>query len=167
MNLEAIRKGELVLLDANIVIYAIMNASEQCRKLLRRCATGDVHGMIGSQQLAEVIHRLMLAEARENGWITGGNPARQLAEQPDRIRLLSRYEDAVKGLIASGIKIEPTQREDFLQAMNVQRQTGLMTNDALMAAVAERLRIETIATADKALKNVRRLIIYQPDDLNL
>lgn len=167
MNLDAIRKGELVLLDANIVIYAIMNSSEQCRRLLKRCASGELHGIIGAQQLAEVVHRLMLAEARENGWITGGNPARQLGEQPDRIRLLSRYEDAVKGLIATGIKIEPVRREDFLQAMNIQRQAGLMTNDALMAAVAERLRIEAIASADKILRNVRKLIIYQPDDLNL
>jgi predicted nucleic acid-binding protein len=167
MNLAAIRKGDLVLLDANIIIYAITNSSAQCRTLLTRCATGDVQGIIGGQQLAEVVHRLMLAEARENGWITGGNPARQLAGQPERIRRLSRYEDAVKGLIATGVRVEPVQREDFFQAMSIQRQAGLMTNDALMAAVADRLRVEAIASADKTLTNVRGLVIYQPDDLNL
>ncbi len=166
MNLSEIPEGEVVLLDANVVIYAVMNVSGQCRELLRRCATEELQGVIGSQQLAEVVHRLMLAEARENGWIAGSNPARQLAGQPERIRRLTRYEEAVKGFMVAGIRLDPVLREDFLQALSIQQQAGLMTNDALMAAVADRLRIVTVASADKSLKSVGRLKVYEPDDLS-
>jgi predicted nucleic acid-binding protein len=167
MNLDAIKKGEMVLLDANIVIYAITNSSDQCRRLLKRCAGMEVQGVIGSLQMAQVIHKLMLIEARENGWIGSGKPSRQLDAQPDRIRLLSRYEDAAKNLVASGIRIEIVQREDFLISLAVQRQTGLMVNDAVLAAIAERLRIEAVASTGSTLGKVRRLILYQPDDVNV
>ncbi len=166
MNLLEIPKGEVVLLDADIVIYAVMNSSAQCRELLRRCAAAEAQGIIASQQLAEVIHRLMLVEARENGWITAPNPARHLAGQQERIRRLTRYEEAVKGFMATGVKLEPVLREDFLQALSIQRQVGLMTNDALMAAVADRLRIVAVASADRALKSVARLTVYEPGDLS-
>jgi hypothetical protein len=36
---------------------------------------------------------------------------------------------------------------------------------ALLVAVAERLRIQAIASADKVLGAVRGMILYSPDDL--
>lgn len=165
MNLRQIPKGEVVLLDANIVIYASRGASEQCDQLLRRCAEREISCLIPSTQFAEVMHRLMVAEARDNGWITGPNPAKQLTERPDRIRALYRYEQAMRNLLGIGVVLEPTQREDFITAMSVQRQTGLMTNDALLVACTERMRIQAIASADQRLSSVRGVMLYSPDDL--
>ena len=107
----------------------------------------------------------MIAEARDNGWVSGSNPAKQLSEHPDRIRALYRYEQAMRSLLGLGVALEPVSREDLLTAMAMQRQNGLMTNDAILIACAERLRIQAIASADQQLANVRGIILYSPDDI--
>ncbi len=50
--------------------------------------------------------------------------------------------------------------------MRIQREFGLMTNDALFIAVAERLRVKSIASADKGLSKVSGFLIYSPDDVH-
>lgn len=165
MTLAQVPKGDILLIDANIFIYAALGKSRQCERLVERCAAGEVFATITSHILAEVTHRLMMAEARENGWIGRSNPARNLAEQPERIKTLSRYENSVKSLLAMGMRFEPVEKGDFIAALRVQREWGLLTNDALFIAVAERLRIQAIASADKTFAQVRGLILYSPDDL--
>ncbi|MFH0991728.1 MAG: type II toxin-antitoxin system VapC family toxin [bacterium] len=165
MNLNEIKKSDIVLLDANVLVYGVLHRSEQCTKLLRRCAERDVIGIVGLQQLAEVMHRLMMVEARDNAWTTGGNPDRSLSERPDRVRLMNRYSDIVKGLLASGFKFESLVAEDFPAALRLQREYGLLTNDALFIAIADRLRIQAIASADRQLSNVRGIILYSPNDI--
>ena len=165
MNLDQIPRLDIVLVDANIFIYAVLERSQQCIRLLRRCSQGEILGVVGVQQLAEVMHRLMMIEARDNGWAPGGNPAKVLGERPDRIQALTRYADAVKGLLASGIRCDSVGREDVLSALTIQRQYGLMTNDALLMAISERLRIQAIVSADEQLRRVRGIVLYSPDDL--
>ncbi|NIQ12028.1 hypothetical protein GWO43_15075, partial [candidate division KSB1 bacterium] len=82
MNINDIPSGEATIIDANIVLYATQQASQQCKRLLLRCADDDVKGILPTHILAEIMHQLMIAEARDNGWIKGPNPARQLAEKP-------------------------------------------------------------------------------------
>jgi len=165
MNLDQIPKKDIVLIDANIILYAMRDKSAQCRRLIRRCVERDVYGVITTHILAEISHQLMLAEAYENGWISGSNPARRLAEQPERIKVLIRYEQAIKNLLATGLRLEPLEKEDFLTMLRVQRDSGLLTNDALFIACAERLRVQAIASADRQFSAVRGIILYSPDDL--
>jgi predicted nucleic acid-binding protein len=69
MNLESIQRGETIIIDANILIYAIQQESKQCKKFLMRCAGDEIPGVLPLHILAEVMHILMISEARENGWI--------------------------------------------------------------------------------------------------
>ena len=165
MILNQVQKDSIVLVDANIILYAIRNKSDQCKDIIRRCAEREVYGVITPHIIAEVMHRLMIAEARENGWIAGANPAKRLSEQPERVKMLFRYEQAVKNLLATGMRCEPVEREDILSSLRVQRESGLLTNDALLVAVSERLRIQAIASADNTFAQVRGVILYSPDDL--
>jgi predicted nucleic acid-binding protein len=165
MNLSLIKKGETVLIDANIFIYAIQQESEQCKKLLVKCAEDEITGILPAHILAEVMHILMMAEARDNGWITGPNPAKQLTEKPDRVKALFRYETLMRDLLAINLNIVSLEQGDFLAAMRIQRETGLMTNDALLVAIADRLRVQSIASADKRLHSTRGKIVYVPDDI--
>jgi predicted nucleic acid-binding protein len=165
MNLDNIRNGESVTIDANVFLYAMQQESEQCKRFLTRCAQEEIIGVLPVHILAEVTHQLMIAEARDNGWIKGSNPARQLAEQPERVRALTRYETLVRDILGIGLSIEPIEREDFITAMGVQRQSGLLTNDALLVAVGQRLRTNSIASADKTFSRVNGILLYSPDDL--
>jgi predicted nucleic acid-binding protein len=165
MNLDHIPVGEAVLVDANVIIYAIQMASGQCRRMLDRCATEDVRGVLPLHVLAEVMHRLMLAEALDYDWVRGPNPARRLAQQPERLRALHRHETAVRDLLGVGLALEPLEREDFLAALAISREAGLLTNDSLLVAVGRRLRILALASANRQFARVKGLTLYSPDDL--
>ena len=165
INLNQIPNADIVLIDANICLYAMRGVSPQCERLLSRCAKGEVVGIIPSHILAEIMHQLMIAEARDYQWIKGPNPALQLAMAPERVRALSKYEELVRDIIGTGLQIEPVVQEDFITAMAVQRQAGLLTNDALLVAVGERLRVTNIASADKAFSHVQGILLYTPEDI--
>lgn len=120
-----------------------------------------------SQQFAETTHRLMIAEAIDNNWISGPNPARKLAEKPGRVRILHRYEQALRDLLAIGVVFQPIVKEDFMVAFSIQREFGLMTNDSLLIACARRLRCRAIASSDRRFKDVKDIVVYEPDDLRV
>jgi predicted nucleic acid-binding protein len=165
MNLFQIPPEQTVIIDANIFVYANQQTSSQCIKLIERCSNNEVYGVLPVHILAEVMHVLMLEEAKELGLIKGANPARQLSENPQKIRALNRYELLIRDLLAIGLRLESLQREDFLTAMNLQKEYGLLTNDALFLAVALRLRITSVISADSSFKNIQGIIQYSPDDL--
>ncbi len=165
MNLKQIPFDQSVLLDANVLLYANQRASLQCVGLMERCARREVTGIIPAHILAEVMHGLMVAEAKDAGWVQGSQPARQLAAKPEMVKRLNRYEGYMRDLLSIGIKLEPIQREDFLTAMGLQRKYGLMTNDALLLAVGERLRVTALVSNDSGFKEARGFIQYSPDDL--
>ncbi len=166
MNLLQIPQQQPVIIDTNIFVYAAQRSSPQCIKLLEKCANGELYGIITTHILAELTHVLMLAEAKDIGLIKGSNPAKQLSENPNKIKALNRYESLIRDLLSIGLKLESLQREDFITAMTLQRQYGLLTNDALFLAVATRLRVTALVSADAIFKNVQGIILYAPDDIN-
>lgn len=166
MNLPDILHGAAIFVDANIFVYAVERRSPQCRQLLDRIDGEAVRAFSSAIVLAEVCHRRMVNEAKEAGLITGANPARLLGKKPDGIQGLSIYAQNVRDLLDSPIVFEPIRAEDFYVALELQKQHGLLTNDSLNLAVARRLGIQEIATADKSFDNVPGVIIYKPEDIS-
>jgi len=165
MKLTEIRTGEWVVIDTNILVYANQQKSIECIQLLRRCAVRDVNGIVPMPMVAELIHTLMIIEARENDWIDRANPARVLSERPELIRRLSHYEIQMREFLGIGLRLEPVQTVDILETMKIQREFGLLTNDALLLAIARRLNCAAVASADKAFELVKGFMIYKPFDL--
>ncbi len=104
MNLDDIRNGARVFLDASVLIHGIRRSSAQCRGLLIRCASGSVEGVISTVVLAEVGHRRMMEEAKAKGLI-GSNPARALGTQPELVRQLSGYAEEIRDLLGGGLAV--------------------------------------------------------------
>jgi predicted nucleic acid-binding protein len=163
--LSSIRAGAWVAIDTNILVYANQRRSPECLGFLERCASGELQGVVPVPMVAELVHALMLIEARENNWIERANPARSLAERPDLVRRLTRYEARMREFLGIGLRIEPVGAADVLEAMRVQREAGLLTNDALLLAVARRLNCEAVATADKAVAQAPGFSVFAPADL--
>lgn len=69
MTFDDLSENEQVFLDANIFIYHFGGLSTDCRNLLSRCAKGEIHGFTSHLVIAEVLHRLMIAEAVGKGHI--------------------------------------------------------------------------------------------------
>lgn len=165
MNLSKIRSGEVVAIDTNILIYANQQESLECVKLLERCACAEVSGIVPMPMVAELMHTLMLIEARENGWITRTNPSRALAEKPHFVQRLTIYEKQMHQFLGIGFRLESVTRVDVVEALSIQREFGLLTNDSLLLAVARRLNCDNIASADKAFQKLRGFSVYTPSDL--
>lgn len=165
MNINRIPKQQSVLIDTNILFYANQRSSMQCVEFLKRCASDEISGIIPIQILAEFTHILMLAEARDLGLIKGSNPAKQLSQSPNKVKALYRYEGLIRDLLSIGLRIEPLEQEDFFLAISIQRLYGLLTNDALLIAVAKRLRVTAVASADKVFEDVKEISLYKPGDI--
>ncbi len=165
MNLPDILNGATVFVDANIVIYAVEKRSPQCRQLLDRIDGEAVRAFSSGIVLAEVCHRRMLNEAKGAGLISGANPARVLATKRGGVQGLSIYAQNVRDLLDSPIAFEPIRPEDFYVALELQKQHCLLTNDSLNLAVAKRLGIQEIATADANFDATQGLIVYKPSDI--
>jgi predicted nucleic acid-binding protein len=165
MNLGQINSGELVVIDANILVYANQQKSKECVQLLNRCARGEVKAIVPMPMVAELMHTLMLIEARENGWINRPNPARVLSEKPELIQRLTNYEKQMRQFLGIGLRLESVVTVDLIEALSIQREFGLLTNDSLLVAIARRLNCDSIVTADSAFQKLKGFMVYAPEDL--
>ena len=166
MKLDTILPGSRIFVDANIIVYALGRKSAQSRSFLARCESGLIDGWITTAVLAEVGHRRMMVEAQFRGLATS-NPARALSHKRGLIRQLSIYAGEVRNLLEGGLEVDLIRPEDFLVALELQKQHGLLTNDALNLAAAQRLGLTEIATADSHFDHIAGLSVYKPDDLKI
>ena len=164
MKLDDIPDHSRVLVDANIILYALGHKSATCRAFLVRCEARAIEGLISTVTLAEIGHRRMIEEARAAG-LVGSNPARALSDQPSLIQQLRGYAEDVRDLLAGDLGVEAVRPDDFLVALELQHQHGLLTNDSLNLAIAKRLGIREIVSADKCFDNIEGMSVYKPDDL--
>jgi predicted nucleic acid-binding protein len=166
MNLDDIPAGSLCVIDTNVLLYAEQGVSAQAQRLLRRCALGELKGVLPQTVWQEVTHKLMLAEAFMKGLIASGNPAARLAEKPEVVRALSLYQAKVRALVEVGLAFEPCTMADLMVAgFSLQQRYGLLTNDAVVLAVAIRLAAEALASADKGFAGIAEVPVYSPNDL--
>lgn len=165
MKRGQIESGGLVVIDTNILVYANQQKSHECAELLGRCARGEVKGVIPMPMVAELMHTLMLIEARENGWIDRPNPSRVLSEKPEMIRRLTNYGTQMRQFLGIGLRLESVVPVDLIEALSIQREFGLLTNDSLLVAIARRLSCNLIASADKAFQKLRGFTVCAPEDL--
>jgi predicted nucleic acid-binding protein len=167
MNLDDIQNGSLCVVDTNILLYAEQGLSAQAQRLLRRCSTGELIGILPQTVWQELTHRLMLAEAMMLGEIVGPNPAKQLAKKPDVVRSLSIYKEKIEALQNLGLGFETCTRNDLLEdALALQGTYGLLTNDSVVLATALRLKAEVLVSSDVAFKRITEPVVAWPSDLN-
>ena len=108
--------------------------------------------------------RRMMQEAQSKGF-AASNPSRALSENRKVLRNLSVYDEDTRALLSGELELVPTRAEDFLEALLLQKLHSLLTIDSINLAVARRLGLTEMATADKSFDNVQGLIAYKPDDL--
>ena len=161
-----IPSGSVCVLDTNVLLYAHQNASPAASRVLRRCASADIIGILPSAVWEELCHRLMVAEAVATGRISGPNPARRLAKHPEIVRGLAAYRERIAELSAMGLRYEPVTREDVLTgAIDLQKRHGLLTNDSIIVACAMRLGADYMVTSDSGLASLTAVRIAFLDDV--
>ncbi|HVW20834.1 MAG TPA: hypothetical protein VHC86_06430 [Opitutaceae bacterium] len=60
---------------------------------------------------------------------------------------------------------EAVQREDLVLGLDLQRRHGLLTNDSLDLAPADRLGIRDVATAERNFDGIEELRVHRASDV--
>ena len=164
MTVTQIPDGTRVFLDSNVLVHAIARRSVQCCALLDRCSREEVCGLICTEVIHEITHKLMLVEAANNGLIAEER-ASLLSGKPDTVRSLRWYWEEVTGLLDSAVLALQYEPPDLEMAQRIRERYGLMTRDSLMVSAMMRYRITSLATNDRVFERVGGIQVYRPMDL--
>jgi len=168
MNLDDIPTGSLCVVDTNVLIYAEQGISVQAQRLLERCAKGELSVTLPQSVWQELTHKLMLAEAMMKGVVSGSGLAAKLAAKHDAVSKLSIYQASVLALMLLCVGFDPCTRAVLTDTVfSVQSRYGLLTNDAMVVAVALRLNADALVSSDRAFERVQEIRLHAPNDLRL
>ncbi len=156
--------GANVFLDANVFIYSFGGQSNECRELLRRCATEEVFGITTLEVINEVTHRLMLAEAVAKGIITRQNAAALKGKWRD-VAMLGDYWTLTARIFGLNILIVAADESRLHRAQTVRSSHGLLTTDSLILATMNEYGIDCPASRDGDFDHISSLTIYKPTDI--
>ena len=156
--------GADVFLDANIFIYSFSGQSNECRELLRRCATEDVVGITTLEVINEVTHRMMLAQAVAKEIITRQNAAALKGKWRDVVTL-SDYWTLTSRIFKLNILIVASDESRLHRAQTVRSSHGLLTTDSLILAAMREYGIDCLASRDGDFDHISSLAIYKPTDI--
>jgi predicted nucleic acid-binding protein len=163
--LEELPAKKKVFVDSTIFIYHFTGISKECRDFLIRCERGELSAVTSVVVLAEVAHRLLVAEAVKKGLVSGGNPAAKLAGRPQAVKGLSAYWEQVRQIPLMGIDIVVLDLKTLFDSAHYRHRYGLLVNDSLVAASAKAAGISSMATADADFRRVPDLAVYGPADI--
>lgn len=168
MNLDDIPRGSFCVLDAMIPLLAEQDLSAQAKRLLERIVSKDVLATMPESQWQDLADKLMTAEAVMMGHIAEARDVRRLRQEPAKVKDLAMYRDKVKALATLGLGIEPCTKTDLMDsAFKLQERYGLLTADAVLLAVAIRLKADAIVTVGTGFKGVSEVQIYLPSDVRM
>ena len=97
--------------------------------------------------------------------ITGGQPARKLKEQPEVIKGLREYNQAVQQIPRMRIRVRTITPAIVRASEAIRVQEGLMINDSVTVALMRKMGVTDIAMADADFNNVLHIRVYQPGDI--
>ena len=156
--------GAMAVIDANIFVYAFRERSAQCEGLLARCRAQEVFGVTTLEVVNEVCHRLMLAEAVEEG-IIGRPLAALLAGKHNSIARLRRYWTMTTKILEMNPAVLALEEPRVRRGQQVRISCGLLTTDSLLVAAAVENSITNLVTLDSDFDHIAGLTVYKPTDL--
>jgi predicted nucleic acid-binding protein len=163
-RLSNLPAGTDVFLDANIFIYTFGGQSNECRDLLRRCATEEVFGITTLEVINEVTHRLMLIEAVATGVITRESAA-ALKGKWQEVITLTEYWSLAARIFGLNILILASEEPRLHRAHTMRSRHGLLTNDSQILAAMDEYGIGCLATRDGDFDHIASLTVYRPTDI--
>ena len=165
MNLDDIQNGSLCVIDTNILIFAEQGVSAQAQRLLWRCSTGELIGVLPQTVWQELSHKLMLAEAMMLGRISGPNLSMHLTKKPEVIQSLSIYREKIAALQALGLGFEACKKEDVLGGLETQNKYGLLIKDAILLNIALRIEADVVVSKNTVFHTIEHITNASPSDI--
>jgi hypothetical protein len=133
-----------------------------CNDFLRRIVRDKIQAFTSAIVVAEVTHRVMVAEAIQQTGIGPRDIVTHLKKHPKLISSLTRHLNVASEIYRMGISIEPVTRVELHRSKAIRRQYGLMTNDSLVVACMQGLKLTDLATNDSDFGRVDIIRVWKP-----
>lgn len=146
-------------------IYHFTGLSHECTAFLKACESGEIKGVTSSHVVLEVSHRLMCLEALSKGFVTLGDVARKLQNNPVIVQNLSVYGESVKSIRHMGLEIFPVDFQVIVKAFEIQHEYGLLTNDSIIVALMWNIGCSVLASADSVFNCIPFIKTIVPTEL--
>ena len=163
--LADIPDGVTCFLDATIFYYHLVNTpplSDDCLQLLTRIGTGTLNGVTSTGVLAEATHKVMLAEIVRHHSLTPQGLIARIKKHPALLENLTEHQQVTALAHALRIQIEPLTPAVLARGAELSPQRRLLTNDAMMLAVMEKLGITYLATNDDDFDSIPGVMVCKP-----
>jgi len=156
--------GESVFLEANILVYHFAPYplfGQPANVLVHRIENQAISGYTSTAVLSDMAHHLMTFEASAVfGWTT--KVVQRLRNDPAVVQQLTLFHQAVAAVPALGIRVLTITEGLIETAARVSRQTGLLSNDALIVALMHEHRLSHLASHDADFDRVPGIVRYSP-----
>ena len=166
MTFDDLQDGESIFIDANILVYHFLGLSNDCKKFFERIHAHKIKAATASFLVSEAMHRLMIAEAIEHKLISGTKALQKLRAHPEIVRQLRFPQQCVARIISMKIGIAPLTDTLLKNSSAIRERHGLLTNDSLLVATMNELRLTKLASMDDDFSRVIELDIYKPNDIS-
>jgi predicted nucleic acid-binding protein len=136
---------------------------DTCEEAIRRVEDGEILGVIPAVVLNELLHRLMIAEALEKGWVSSPLDAvSQLKSDPEIISHLSVAWEVYQNLTEMPFELVDNAKGLTDLTFYFSKELRLMAKDAAITAFAHSLQIEHIITNDRDFDRVPWITRWRP-----
>ena len=165
MTFADLVSGDAIFLDANTLIYHFAldpQYGPACSQPLQRIENQDIKGLTSTHVLTELAHRIMTIEAiTAFAWPPAGI-ARRLRKHPIQVQQLAGFHNAVERVLQSRIQVLTIPVPLVTVGTRLSRQTGLLSNDALIVAIMQANGLDKLASEDDDFDRVPGLTRYAP-----
>lgn len=160
--LEDLPSGRRVFVDSNIFIYHFLDISDRCTAFLERIDYHEICGFTSTIVMAEVLHKLMIAEIAENYKMNRREVNQFIKRCPSVISELERCETAIRQISEFDIEILPIMSGVVLESRNLRYEHKLMTNDSINLFLMKLTGLEDIASNDSDFDRVPWIKVWKP-----
>ncbi len=125
----------------------------------------DIEAYTSALVMAEVLHRLMIAEVVEMHDVKPQRAVKFLKQNPEIISTLEKCESAIKGIPEFKVKILSAASEAIFQSKKPRKQYNLLTNDSLNLYVIKTNGLTDIVTNDSDFDGIDWLKVWKPEPI--
>jgi len=167
-DLATLPSGATVFVDTIIFDLHYRGKSAECERFLRRVAGGDVTAYVNTQVLTDLMHKLMLADAFQQG-IIAERSAKKMREALNGDRSLAaklvHCHQQFRDTLRIGLRVRQITK-DMLVRSQVHRQgQALLTGDSLHLETMLRVGVLNVVTCDSDFANVVGITVWSPTDV--
>jgi predicted nucleic acid-binding protein len=170
-DIDALARNTRVFADTNIFDLYYRQKSKSCLTFMERLRTGDVYAYVNTQVLSKLIHKLMLAEAYQKGYIKRAN-AKQLKDwltnNRDQGATLVTYQQQIEDLLTQAhVKVLHMNRELVIETKLERVVYGMMTSESLQLGNMNRCKpmLTNIVSTSSEFEHIQGITVWKPMDV--